>query len=134
MVENRDFSNPLHSTLPLGGPRRNIAIMFGGNSRMVWLATKQREKFNMFSLSCLKFLRIQCEHSMSYIHTNQPPTERATRASTTSASAWLTRNSSEDEIGERYRLNTPSLYKQLAKQLSAERRACKLFVYRTHLS
>ena len=29
-VENRDFSLPhLHSTPPLGGPRRNIAMTFG---------------------------------------------------------------------------------------------------------
>jgi len=30
LVENRDFFHtPLHSMPPLGGPRRNIAILFG---------------------------------------------------------------------------------------------------------
>jgi len=29
LVENRDFSYPLHLTPPLGGLRRNIAIPFG---------------------------------------------------------------------------------------------------------
>ena len=38
-------------------------------------------------------------------------------------------------IGEPYTVRiTPSLYKQLAKQLSAERCACKLLAYRTRLS
>jgi len=39
-----------------------------------------------------------------------------------------------DDIGERYHLNHAILYKQLAKQLSAERCACKLHAYRTRLS
>ena len=29
LVENHDFSYPLHSTPPLGGPRRTTAIPFG---------------------------------------------------------------------------------------------------------
>ena len=38
-------------------------------------------------------------------------------------------------IGKLYTVRiTPSLYKQLAKQLSAERCACKLLAYRTRLS
>ena len=44
MVENRDyFHTPLHSTSPLGGPRRNIAIQFGvERTRMVGLPDGER--------------------------------------------------------------------------------------------
>jgi len=37
LVENRDFFHtPLHSTPPLGGSRRNIAILFGIKKLELW--------------------------------------------------------------------------------------------------